>query len=842
MTPAGSRSFPAKGNTLAQFGASGKENGQFTEIARIACDPKNNDLYVTDQAADHVEIFTASGRFLGAFGSSGHADGQFNTPTGVAISLAGAAYVLDSGNSRVEQWTPGNAKTHTGQNIYYTAAANPGYPTCGEHPEWAGLLCETRALVQPGTNGLPELPETTTTYDIWDTAETTTEKFGATTRIKTQTYDAAGRALTSEVSSSADTPLPKVTNVYNEANGSLEKQSMTSEGKTTTITSLYNTLGQLEKYTDAAGVTSTYKYDIDGRIEEVDYGEVDHETASQSYAYDPVTGLLTKTLDTDAGSFTASYDAEGNMISQSYPNGMTATYTRNPAGETTGVEYIKTTHCASNCTWFAETLVPSIHGEALKEVSTLAEQLNYTYDDAGRLTEVQETVAGGKGCTTRIYGYDQDGNRTSLTTREPGQKGECATSGGTSEDHVYDTADRLDDTAITYDAFGNTTSLPASDANGHELKSSYYVDNAIATQEQEGKTIAYRYDPSGRTLETLASGSPAKILHYADPGGGTTWTTEGETWTRDIPGIDGTLCAIASSSATPILQLHDLQGNTVATASISETLTKPLSTYNSTEFGVPQPGTNVPKYAWLGAGGISTELPSSGVVTTDASSYVPEIGRSLQTEPVAPPGAFPNGTAGAGIVGAAYIAALNGQLKTIAVQHEAELEAAARREAEEQYEREHSLCAAECGHGEGNCAPGQCVTIIPEVVEGGAQELAVGGDEEASASGLSFGPAYCVFRPNASATYDLETGMVAVQFTTSWDCKNGATVKIKAAWNYYGFTPTSIYHTETELKGGVIITELETYIYAAGETPVGMCVAATHHGHEGSACWVFGDA
>ncbi len=84
--------------------------------------------------------------------------------------------------------------------------------------------------------------------------------------------------------------------------------------------------------------------------------------------------------------------------------------------------------------------------------------------------------------------------------------------------------------------------------------------------------------------------------------------------------------------------------------------------------------------------------------------------------------------------------------------------------------------------------------------------------------------------------------MVAVQFTTSWDCKNGATVKIKAAWNYYGFTPTSIYHTETELKGGVIITELETYIYAAGETPVGMCVAATHHGHEGSACWVFGDA
>ncbi len=35
----------------------------------------------------------------------------------------------------------------------------------------------------------------------------------------------------------------------------------------------------------------------------------------------------------------------------------------------------------------------------------------------------------------------------------------------------------------------------------------------------------------------------------------------------------------------------------------SETVTKLLSTYSSTEFGIPRPSTTPPKYAWLGANG-----------------------------------------------------------------------------------------------------------------------------------------------------------------------------------------------------------------------------------------------
>jgi hypothetical protein len=38
-----------------------------------------------------------------------------------------------------------------------------------------------------------------------------------------------------------------------------------------------------------------------------------------------------------------------------------------------------------------------------------------------------------------------------------------------------------------------------------------------------------------------------------------------------------------------------------------------------------------PKYAWLGATGLTSELPS-GTITQDGSTYVPQTGRPLQTE------------------------------------------------------------------------------------------------------------------------------------------------------------------------------------------------------------------
>jgi hypothetical protein len=210
----------------------------------------------------------------------------------------------------------------------------------------------------------------------------------------------------------------------------------------------------------------------------------------------------------------------------------------------------------------------------------------------------------------------------------------CTTEGGSGEWHTYDTADRMTDPGVIYEPFGNITALPSADAGGHELLSSFYIDGQVHTQSQNGKTIEYSLDPDGRTRE-MVSGGATTIDHYDAGGGGLAWTSEpGEAWTRDIPGPGGTLAATQKGHGTTgeavTLLVHDLQGDVVGTVEDSETATGLLNKYNSTEFGVP--GKEAPpKYGWLGALGLTSEL-SSGAVTQDGITYVPQIGRALQTQ------------------------------------------------------------------------------------------------------------------------------------------------------------------------------------------------------------------
>lgn len=533
----------------------------------------------------------------------------------------------------------GAGNPHDAKTVYYTPSAEAAVAVCREHPEWAGLPCQTEPGAQPETPGLPNLPLTDISYNLWNQPETITETFGTITRVKKTTYDAAGRPLSSEATSSIDRAMPKVTDHYSTNNGALETESTTVGETTQTLSSMYNSLGQIVEYSDADGNIAKYAYDIDGRIKEVSDGSNEGKS-KQTYSYDATTGSLTELNDSSAGAFKASYDVAGIMTSESYPNGMTAAYAHDAAGYATALEYTKTSSCAKACpeVLFADSVVPAIHGEAAKQSSTFAEEPNYSYDGAGRLVQVQEVPAG-EGCTTRIYVYEQESNRTSLTSRSPGAEGKCATEGGTVEKHMYDPASRLTDTGVAYETFGNTTKLPASDADGTELTSEYYLDNQVYKQTQGEETIEYKLDPEGRARETVSSGRAAStvISHYDGPGGALAWTSEGPgNWTRDIPGIGGALTAIASKTGSVKLQLHDLAGNVVATIGDSEAETKLASTYNSTEFGVPNGKEAPPKYAWLGAGGLAGELPS-GVITQDGVTYIPQTGRALQTDDAIPP-------------------------------------------------------------------------------------------------------------------------------------------------------------------------------------------------------------
>jgi YD repeat-containing protein len=625
------------GEYIRQFGISGKENGQLKTPANVVVDAAGHVL-VADMNNSRVQEFSATGEYLLQIGSAGTGEGKFAVDEGITLDSVGDVWVSGVVAGKVQKFAPTASGHHSSQTIYYAAGAGPEESACGHHPEWIGLPCRIRPTLQPA-KGNP-LPVVTDTYNMWDEPETVTEEFGTIVRTKKSFYDGAGRPIGSEVTSSSGSlaALPKVIYEYDPESGAMAKQWTTVGEKTQSIASVYDRLGQLTEYTDADANKTKYAYDVDGRVQ-----EVSDSRGSQSYAYDPTTGNLTKLLDLAAGTFTASYDAEGRIVSEGYPNGMSAKYTYDEAGQPTHIEYVKEAHCAGSCpeVWFSETPSYSIHGEVLSRSSSLSGEA-YTYDNVGRATQVQETPVG-KGCTTRIYAYDADSNRLGLTTREPGVEGKCATSGGTAENHTYDEADRLSDTGTVYDAFGNTTTLPAADAEGHEIKSTYYVSNQTHSTTQNGKTITYNLDPDARSHEIITEEGESKtaaINHYPGPGEAISWTSEGgEKYTRDIPGIEGALSAVEQNGLAPVLQLHDLQGDVVAMAALSETETKLLSTYNSTEFGVPTTA-SPPKYSWLGATGVRTEF-ASGATVSGGGGYVPRLGRPLQTQPIDPPGAVP---------------------------------------------------------------------------------------------------------------------------------------------------------------------------------------------------------
>ncbi len=684
---AGTRLCETEGpeHTAKYTGTKGQEEGQAREHIRYFYDEKvpaegpNKESFsketfdLVTETQTLTEILGAKGRVeeeieprttMTSYSGQNNLGWALRTPTSITSDTETGGQKLkhqmlyNEAGQVIETRSPsgeGGNSAHDAKIVYYTPENEAEVATCRKHPEWAGLVCETLPAKQPETSGVPNLPITETTYNMWDEPVEVTETMTfaphpTAVRTKKDEYNPAGQLTSSEttVTGNEDKVLPKVTYEYEPKQGVLDKESATIGTKTKTIATKYNTLGDVTEYTDASGEnTAKFVYggpEKDYQLEEMSYGS-NGGTSRQTYAYNKTTMQLETLWDSAAETFTAAYDTEGKLTSEIYPNGMCENYTYNSVGQATHLEYLKTTNCSEKTApvWYSETVGSTVRGETLNRTSTLATE-NYTYDTVGRLTEVQETPVGGE-CAVRLYEYEKESNRIKLTSRKPGSKGECATSGGTEEKHTYDEANRMTDTGIEYEGLGNITKLPAADAEGHELNSKFYVDGSVASQSQNGVTNEYGLDPGGRIL-TTTTGATTTINHYDGAGEAVAWSCEASTgtetcasgkWTRNIPGIDGTLVAVQTNGGSPVLELHDLKGDVVATAELSSGATKLLSTYNSTEYGVPSDEKTPPPFAWLGAGDISKSL-ASGVITYGATSYVPQTGRTLQTVPVESPG------------------------------------------------------------------------------------------------------------------------------------------------------------------------------------------------------------
>lgn len=520
--------------------------------------------------------------------------------------------------------------------VYYRAA---GSGACEARPEYAGLPCK---VIPTGSAQGPERPlplqKDFPAYNNHDEPTEILEGPGGSseTRKTVLTYDSAGRQITKKIEGGGQ-EIPTIVTKYESGTGRPYRQQF-CEGKCTELgtkatTVTYNSIGQAVAYRDADEGTSSTSYDVDGRpVATTDLKGLQH------YTYDPNSGVLTQMWDSSigisTGTSTAHYDANGNLTERTLPNGLTAKTTYNAAGETTHLTYIKSASCGTSCTWYDEGLERSIFGQILAKSTSLENDV-YTYDNIGRLTQAQETPQGGS-CTTRVYKYDADSNRESLTTRTPGIGGACATSGGTPRSYEYDSGDRLMNKAgsVVYDGFGRITSLPAEYAGGSTLTTKYFSNDMVASQSQGGVTNSFELDASLRQRMRLQEGGlkGSEIFHYDGPGDSPAWTQRGESWTRNATGIGGELMAVIENGSSVKFQVTDLHGDVIATASSNPAETKLLATDRFDEFGNPVSG-SVGRYGWLGGKQRRTEF-ASGVIQMGARSYIPALGRFLTPDPV----------------------------------------------------------------------------------------------------------------------------------------------------------------------------------------------------------------
>ncbi|MEU3658006.1 DNRLRE domain-containing protein [Streptomyces sp. NPDC032161] len=544
-------------------------------------------------------------------------------PSGLAIATATE---YDAQGRVTKQMLPGATGTDAATRVttYWSAT---GTGTCQGRPEWADQVCSTgpAGVITGGGTNPSQMPTTTTEYDWWGSPSKVTEAANGSTRTTTTTYDNAGRQTKVVTTGGVGQAVPESTTEYDPATGQAVKTTSPTSG---TITREYDKLDRLIAYTDSDGGVTTTEYDLLDRPVKT----TDNTPSTVTYTYDHTAeprGMATKTADSVAGVFQATYAADGSVSSQKLPGGYTLRQTEDTTGAPIGRTYIRDSDGVSVMT---DTVTRSVLGQVTTHAGWSDQ--SYTYDKVGRLASVEDTAD--TICTKRTYTFDARSNRKSRTSA-PGTPGlDCPTTGGTTTTHTYDSADRIVDTGYTYDAFGRTTAAPGNGTIG------YYANDLAYQQTANGMRQTWQLDASQRIRSwktESGSGSTwtqtgSKVNHYDSDGDSPRWITEDTSTgalTRMVTGPDGQLAATTAKTGGTVLQLTNIHGD-VSLLLPLDTAVAP-TVLDADEYGNPRDGQAEARYDWLGGHQRSSETVT-GLTLMGVRLYNAATGRFLSVDPV----------------------------------------------------------------------------------------------------------------------------------------------------------------------------------------------------------------
>lgn len=548
--------------------------------------------------------------------------GQITTTT---TDPGGTAIVersyFDPQGRLIEKRQPGSNGADAGTTLttYYRPTGSGG---CDGRPEWAGLVCRTepKATVGGGEADTDELVTTTTTYTAVGAVAAVTETANGATRTTTTSYDAAQREHTVTVTGGVGTPVPTTTTEYHPETGLVAATTAGAQR----VAQTHDALGRLLTYTDAAGATTRYQYDA---LDEVT--QTADPVGTTDYAYDTTVDprrLLTRKTDSVAGAMTARYDADGNLVAQGLPGGLTQSTGYDTVGSTVTRSYV-----TGSTVLLYDQIAVNVHDQWVGHVG-LSEQ-TFSFDGLGRITKVDDVFNGV--CTRRTYGFGANSTRTAKSVAVAAPSEPCADTGAVSTAHAYDSADRIVDAGYRYDAFGRTATTAAG------LSLEYYANDRVRRQTAEGVRQTWDVDPtqrpSGSTVEADVDGTWTATgtaqNHYREEADAPDWTVDDVATgalTRHVKGVDDGLIATTSRTGDVVFQLTGLHGDVNL---VYDPAAAAVEVRETDEYGVARSGLATGRYGWLGREQRS-RAEQGATILMGARVYDPSTARFLQTDPI----------------------------------------------------------------------------------------------------------------------------------------------------------------------------------------------------------------